>query len=514
LALLLPTTRFCQALLVALLGLLVAIVSRPLAAADVNSPAVLTETKSGNKPAAKSVDEPEKKKPDKSEDISKGAEDENSGKKTDNKSESPPQAKEESKPEDPCDPKKQLVNFELRQELCKAGFKLSIIETSEVLANVTGGVRQGPIYEGLADLSLSLDLRPQYHLRGNVYVRAYQIHGRGLTATHLDNLNTASGIEAAATTRLVELWYEHHSDNWRLRVGQQTITTEFLNPESARVFVNAAFGWPTLPSVDLPSGGPAFPLGTPAIRLRVDPEEGWTGFLALFNGDPTGAGVGGSQLADASGTAFRTSDGAFVISELRYNPDSSPKNGTYRFGGWWNSERFRDLHVDQNGVSLASPASNGKPFRHDGNFSFYGAIDQPFLYNGNEKTSFSVFARAMGAPGNRNLIDFYVDGGFMYKGPFGRADDQTGIALGYARVGNAARGFDADVQRLTGGFHPIRSTEVVLELTYRFQLTGWWQLQPDFQYIFNPGGGIANPTAPNKRIGNAAIPGIRTAITF
>jgi porin len=511
----LPSTRLCQALLVAHFGLGVVLLCQPLALADANSAAVPTEEeKPADKPEAQSDDKSQKKNADKSGGSSKGQEDERSGKKGDNKSESPPEAKEESKPEDPCDPKKQLVNFELRQELCKVGLKFSITETSEVLANLTGGVRQGPIYEGLTDLSASLDLRPQYHLRDNVFVHAYQIHGRGLTATHLDNLNTASGIEAAATTRLVELWYEHHFDKWRLRVGQQTITTEFLYPESERIFVNAAFGWPTLASADLPSGGPSFPLGTPAIRLRVDPEEGWTVFLALFNGDPTGAGVGGSQLADASGTAFRTSDGTFVIGELRYNPESSPKNGTYRFGAWWNSEQFRDLHVDQNGVSLASPASNGKPFRHDGDFSFYGAIDQPFLYNDNDKTSFSVFARAMGAPGDRNLIDFYVDGGFMYKGPFGRADDQTGIAFGYARIGNAARAFDADVQRLTGVFHPIRSAEAVLELTYRFQLTGWWQLQPDFQYIFNPGGGVPNPITPTKRIGNAAIPGIRMVITF
>jgi carbohydrate-selective porin OprB len=48
------------------------------------------------------------------------------------------------------------------------------------------------------------------------------------------------------------------------------------------------------------------------------------------------------------------------------------------------------------------------------------------------------------------------------------------------------RGFDADVARLTGQFHSIRSGEAVLELTYQFQLTGWWRLQPDFQYIFNP----------------------------
>jgi porin len=417
-------------------------------------------------------------------------------------------------PDDPCKPDKMLVDFELRRQLCKSGLKIGLIETSEILAKPTGGQRQGTIYEGLTDLNLSIDLRPTLHVRGNIFAHAYQIHGRGLTANYLHNLNTASSIEASRTTRLGELWYEQHFDTWRLRVGQQTITTEFLNPESARLFVNGAFGWPTLPSLDLPSGGPGFPLGAPAIRVRVDPKEGLTLFLALFNGDPTGAGVGGSQLSDASGTAFRTGDGAFLISEIRYNEASSDRNGTYRFGGWWNSERFRDLHLDTGGTSLANSTSNGIARRHAGDFSFYGIVDQPFGFNETHHTSFAAFARAMGAPPDRNLIDLYLDAGLVYKGPFGRPDDQVGLALGYARVGSAARAFDADVARFTGQFRPVRSGETVLELTYRAQLTGWLQLQPDFQYIFNPGGGIANPNLPTRRVGDEAVVGIRATMSF
>ena len=45
-------------------------------------------------------------------------------------------------------------------------------------------------------------------------------------------------------------------------------------------------------------------------------------------------------------------------------------------------------------------------------------------------------------------------------------------------------------------------------------MTGWWQLQPDFQYVFNPSGGIANPNAPSRRVADAAVVGLRTAISF
>jgi len=117
------------------------------------------------------------------------------------------------------------------------------------------------IYEGLTDLSLAFDFRPQFHWRGNFFVRAYQIHGKGLTAANIDNLNTISGIEATATTRLFELWYEQHIGDWlRIRIGQQSAGQEFLVTTAAKPFVNSAFGWPTLPDTDLPSGGPSYPL--------------------------------------------------------------------------------------------------------------------------------------------------------------------------------------------------------------------------------------------------------------
>ena len=55
---------------------------------------------------------------------------------------------------------------------------------------------------------------------------------------------------------------------------------------------------------------------------------------------------------------------------------------------------------------------------------------------------------------------------------------------------------------------------MVVEVSYQIAVTSWWQLQPDFQYIFDPGGGIPNPAAPGQRIGSAAILGLRSVIAF
>jgi porin len=54
----------------------------------------------------------------------------------------------------------------------------------------------------------------------------------------------------------------------------------------------------------------------------------------------------------------------------------------------------------------------------------------------------------------------------------------------------------------------------VVEVTYQYQVVPWWILQPDFQYTFNPGAGIADPNNPNKRVADEAVIGVRTLVTF
>ncbi len=67
---------------------------------------------------------------------------------------------------------------------------------------------------------------------------------------------------------------------------------------------------------------------------------------------------------------------------------------------------------------------------------------------------------------------------------------------------------------LPGAFHPPAPGETFLEATYQYQVTPWWQIQPDFQYIFNPGAGVANPNSPGQRVKDEAVIGVRTNILF
>src|SRR5215472_3483806 len=107
-----------------------------------------------------------------------------------------------------------------------------------------------------------------------------------------------------------------------------------------------------------------------------------------------------------------------------------------------------------------------------------------------------------GRSGDRNLVDFSFDTGLTYEGPFGREDDTIGSGFAYTRIGGAARSLDADTTATTPAY-PVRSRETLLEVSYQFQVTRRWQLQPDFQYIFNRAAAFLTPPPPR---GGSAMP--------
>jgi porin len=412
----------------------------------------------------------------------------------------------------------------LRSSLEDAGIKLGAIETSEVLANVAGGAKTGTIYDGRTELDLDLDLDKLAGWGGaTVHVNAWQIHGRGLSGNDTKNLLTVSSIEADRATMLSDLYLDQTV--WdglvSLRIGQQASDDEFIVSKVAGLFVNSTFGYPGLPSLDQPSGGPDYPFATPAVRLKLAPTDDLTLLFAAFNGDPAGPGVGDPQARDPSGTAFRLSDGVLGFAEAQYavnqGKDATGLPATYKLGIWAHSGRFDDLHFDRTGLSLADPRSSGLPRLHDTDWSVYAIVDQMLWRRPDtDDQGLSAFARLMSAPSDRNLMDLYADGGLSFKGPVeGRDDDQVGLAVAYGRISADAARLDADLRRSSPG-RPVRDGESAVELTYLAQLSPWWQLQPDLQYVVHPGGHIPLPGDPTqaRTIGNATVLGLRTTVTF
>jgi len=421
--------------------------------------------------------------------------------------------------------------FGLRTQLSKYGISLAIQETSEVLGNATGGSHRGADYDGLTQMILQLDTQRGFGWYGGLFnISALQIHGRNLSADNLQSLQTSSGIEADRSTRLWEAWYDQKllaEDRLDIKIGQQSVDQEFIFSPNGAYFVNTMFGWPLVPSVDLPAGGPAYPLSDLGVRLRYRPINPLTILAGVFNGSPEPVNLG-----DPSGTSFPLDGGVLGFLEVQYTypalgameypGEGAPLGHTYRLGVWYDTESFSDQRIGTDGISLASLASNGLPLQHRGDYSIYAVADQMVWRKASDPNrSVSIFGRAMGTPeGDRNLVDFSFNGGIVLHEPVtNRSDDTLALGMGYGHLSSQVTAYDRDVAYLTHQANPnaltaVRTSEAFVELTYQYQLHPWWQLQPDIQYVINPGGGIVNPDDPGRRVGNEFVLGLRTNILF
>ena len=419
----------------------------------------------------------------------------------------------------------------LRTALSRYGLSLGLLETSEVLGNPTGGIRKGAEYDGLTQAVLQMDTQRAFGWYGGLLnASALQNHGRDLTGDNLDALQTASSIAADRATRLWELWYQQKllvEDRLDIRLGQQSLDQEFMLNPSAQLFINSAFGWSTLSATDLPDGGPVAPLSTLGMRVRARPLNPFTILAGVFNGSPVVGNPADPQRANPSGIGFPVDGRILAIAELQYSypalgdyvyPNQSEVLAhIYRVGLWYDSERFADQRFDTAGLSLANPASSGNPLTHRGDIAAYAAADQMvWIYDKDNNRNVSVFGRFTGTPyEDRNLIDLSANAGFILRQPLAyRNDDTFGIGAGWVHISRQAAGLDRDTAAFTGIFSPVRNSETYVEATYLYQALAWWQVQPDLQYLFSPGGGIANPADPGKRAGNAVVFGLRTNILF
>jgi len=418
--------------------------------------------------------------------------------------------------------------FGLAPKLKEHGIAIGATETSEMLGNVAGGTKTGALYDGRLELDLDVDLGQLAGLENTaLHVNAYQIHGRGLSANNLDgDILTPSSIEAERTIRLFDLWVERgFFDNaLSVRLGQIAADDEFIISQYAGGLVNSTFGFPAIAAEALPGGGPEYPLATPGIRVKSALNNAVTLQAAIFNGNPDGTvATNDQEAADISGTNFATNVTPLIMAEVAYTPMAGGEVGggtTYKFGLWYQGGDFYDLAVDRRGRSLASPAA-GVARHHDGDFGFYGIADL-LLYRepGTEDHGLGAFVRMGGAPGDRNFVNFYMDGGLAYKGLIeSRGDDVTSFGVAYASISGRAEQLVGDLQRIgarTGVPFRTPDYEGVIELNYQASLAAWWTMQPDIQMVLHPTAATVRPTAatPLPRMGNAFILGLRTSVRF
>jgi porin len=162
--------------------------------------------------------------------------------------------------------------------------------------------------------------------------------------------------------------------------------------------------------------------------------------------------------------------------------------GNYWFGAYWSPWEF-----SQFGTTETARNSYG----------FYWHADQMICQEspGSDQGLTLWTAFVLSPQQTSATLPFQVNGGLAYKGLIpSRDNDQTVFGVVYGKFSN-------DYARSTndaGGGYP--GYEMVLEWGYRVQLTPFAYIQPDIQWVLNPGG--------TGNIPNALVLGAQMGVTF
>lgn len=374
-----------------------------------------------------------------------------------------------------------------RTDLEEKGFSFELVYTGEIFGNLSGGLETGKKYMANIDLTLTVDTeKAGWWGGGTFFVYSLNNHGGDFSGELVGDLQTVSNIEAGDHWRLYEIWYEQNlfDGAFSILLGQHDLNSEFDVTEYGGLFLDSSFGIEPDISANVPVS--IFPVATPAVRVKLLPNEAFYIQAAVYDGDP------GDQDLNNNGLEFRlTSDEGFMsIYEMGYSIAQNSLPGTYKLGGWYHTKKFDD-------VSATDAA--GDPVQRSGNYGIYFLADQMvWSEQDGSNQGLGLFVQIGGAPDDRNTVDFYIGGGLNYHGLCpNRDEDDFGIAVAHASISD---------KMVDAGAGTLESAETTLEITYLANITPWFSVQPDFQYIINPS---ADPA-----LKNATVAGLRFGIVF
>ena len=404
-----------------------------------------------------------------------------------------------------------------RNELSIRGIDFGFGYTSEVTSNRSGGLDIGTAYNGLGELGLDLDLEKltSWWKGGSFRVNSIWLHGRSPSEHYAGDGMGLSNIDGHNSIRLYEVWWMQQFFEQRLTIqaGNMLADEDFTVNDMGGLFLNSAFGWPQFITANTGTVVPAYYASAPGLRMVVEPNSKWIAQAGIYDGDSFDSPAGDPEINER-GTHIELSgaQGYFIAYEVGYRHNQSEGDtglpGTYKLGGWYHSGDFDDLYRDVNGN--AAVVTGVVPRVHEGNYGFYASAEQLVWRESDDDSGqgLGLFGRFGFGPPDRSEYDWVVDGGFNYTGLIpSREEDVFGIGFVWANVSDDMRRQQRADRDINGSPVPaISDHEIAVEMTYYADITPWWSIQPDIQYIIHPGGSSELP--------NAFVIGLRSSLTF
>lgn len=364
-------------------------------------------------------------------------------------------------------------------------WQLTVAYTADLLRNLRGGIRRGDGY--LDNLDLTVDWNPDLRFDvGGLHLHAHAIHnnGRQFSGNLVGDSQGVSNIEAVKAWRIYELWADYRFGRkmpTSIRFGLYDFNLEFNQLDLSGLFNHASHGIGPEIALSGLNGPSIFPVPGLALRVRGATDRFYWQAAALDGvpGDPDRPERTDFTLNDQEGALLALEIGGAVAGFAKL-----------ALGAWGYTADFDSIdEVD----------SAGEPVRADGNNGVYLLAERAMWQS--QQRSVSAFLRAGISATRFNPLSKFAGFGIVARGLWqARPGDEFGAAIAHAANSRRYR------MLLSGSGAPADSAETAVELTWRAPVADWLVLQPNVQYVINPG------TDPN--LANVWVVGLRFQVSW
>ncbi len=373
-----------------------------------------------------------------------------------------------------------LRGFGLQHCLCAAGLalvgetaranegedpvKLGGSYVTDLFGLIDGGEDRGFDWMGRADLTAEFDgnaigLDGVTGFADLMFTQGPEFSGR-----HVGDAQVVSNVEARRGLRLLEAWMSVPVGKGGLSVkgGLIDLNTEFDVQDVGAFFINSSHGVGPEFSQSGVNGPSIFPATSIGFMIKSE-RPGYTLRLGAFDA------IAGSHVDPRDVVIrFPGQRGALIVAEadVKLAPDAN-----FQLGLWTYTSRFDTL--------------SGTPEKLRASRGAYALVE------GKLADKLDGWIRIGIADDRVNLIGRYLGGGLTW----GVDGSRFGAAIAHARLGNDAR-----------RTAPLDRAETAIELSYEHRIGPNLSVQPDVQYVINPG------WEPTRR--NALVAGLRLKFAY
>lgn len=389
----------------------------------------------------------------------------------------------------------------MRTSFYKSGVEMGLVHKTDVFSNTSGGIKRGTAWLGQTEATLDLDFEKLLGWNSTTaHVAYYSDLGSKFNQHYVGAFIGVDNIEAGTNTaQFYNAWVEKSflNDSLSLKGGLYSIDSEFYTTETSSEFLSPPFGSMAndIGQTDTPSISPFGALG---LRVKyTSPNKSFYMQGAVTDGvagDPNHPRGTHIRLGHGEGTLSIVEFGLTPQAEasssepdVQANKEESEIFNKTAIGFWRYSRKFDDV-IDTDSL--------GNPKRRHSQGAYFLAERTLMVEQGHASQGLSGFMRFGTASESVNQAVWTTSLGLRYHGLIsGRDDDIAGVAVTVNHNGDKFR-------RANGG----ESTETDLELNYRAKINGWFILQPNVQYIINPG--------MDTSLKNAFVVGLHAEVNF